>query len=465
MALPHHQQRVAAMSRSSALSLLSALVLCWGSAQAQSLLALTEQTLGHDARWHAQALEVQAAEHRRLQARAALLPQVGLQASSEYSDNHVRAQLPQLGTQNQTLHARQDNVGVQLVQPLYAPALHVQYQEGKQALELSHAQREAQRQSLLLQVAQAYFEALMARDALAVQETLVEAVRSQSALAQRNFDLGLTTITDVREAQARLDLAQAQRLGLQNQWYSALLSLEKLSGQPQPNLWFLPEEAQLPAIDSALQAQWLQELDDVHPLLQQADMARRLAQLRTQKAKAAHQPTVQLQASYGRQRNPDGSLTMAYPHRVTVGTIGVQAQVPLFAGFGIEQRVREALVQEEQAQAQWLDTLRSLEQAVRQAWLGLQAAQQQSSALKQAVASSETALQATQTGYRVGVRINVDVLNAQVQLHNARKDWLRARYQVLLGQLQLLQAAGRLQLQDVEAISALLKPATQQPHP
>lgn len=226
MALPHHQQRVAAMSRSSALSLLSALVLCWGSAQAQSLLALTEQTLGHDARWHAQALEVQAAEHRRLQARAALLPQVGLQASSEYSDNHVRAQLPQLGTQNQTLHARQDNVGVQLVQPLYAPALHVQYQEGKQALELSHAQREAQRQSLLLQVAQAYFEALMARDALAVQETLVEAVRSQSALAQRNFDLGLTTITDVREAQARLDLAQAQRLGLQNQWYSALLSLE-----------------------------------------------------------------------------------------------------------------------------------------------------------------------------------------------------------------------------------------------
>lgn len=448
-------------------SLVSALVLCCslGSAQAQSLLALTEQTLAHDAQWQAQVLEVQAADHRRLQARAALLPQVGLQASSQYSDSRVRAELPQLGMQTQNLHARQESAGVQLVQPLYAPALHLQYREGKQALELTHAQLEAARQSLLLRVAQAYFEALMARDALAVQETLVEAVSTQAQLAQRNFDLGLTTITDVREAQARLDLAQAQRLGLENQWRSAVLALEKLSGQSDPSLWTLPTEAELPLLDTALQDQWLQELPETHPLLQQADIARRLAELRTRKAKAGHLPTVELQASYGRQRNPDGSLTTPYPHRTTVGTIGVQAQLPLFAGFAIEHRVREALTQEEQAQAQWLDTLRGLEQAVRQAWLGLEAAQQQSIALKQAVASSQTALQATQTGYRVGVRINVDVLNAQVQLHNARKDWLRARYQVLLGQLQLLQAAGRLHLQDVEAISALLRPATGQPDP
>lgn len=458
MCMRWHSRSLALRARMCcAIAILALCCHAWDSVHAQNLLTLTEQTLAYDAQWQAQTLEVQAADQRRLQARAGLLPYIGLQASHQHSDTRLRTQ-NLLGSSTQPLQARQDSVTLQLLQPLYAPARQTAYRQSEQAVELTYFQQETARQALLLQVAQAYFEALMSRDTLTVQQALVAAIAQQARQAQRNFDAGLSTITDVREAQARLDLALAQQTALDAQHQSALLTLEKLSGTANPTLWTLPTEAPLPTLDATQPAQWLQELTQVHPALQQASIARRLAALETEKAQAGHLPTVELQASYGQQRNPDGTLLIPTHHRTAVGTIGVQAHIPLFAGFATQSRVQEARTLEEKAEAQWLETLRTLEQSVRQAWLQLTAAQQQSTALEQAVHSSHTALQATQTGYRVGVRLNVDVLNAQAQWHAAQKDWLRARYQVLQGHLQLLQAAGRLQLQDVEAISALLQP-------
>ncbi len=196
-----------------------------------------------------------------------------------------------------------------------------------------------------------------------------------------------------------------------------------------------------------------------HPVLRQAEKARTVAQLEVSKAQAGHLPTVDLQASYGQQRNPDGSLTQALPHRTTVGTIGVSLQLPLFAGFATQNRLREATTLAAKAQADYEEAQRSLELAVRQAFLGWQSAQEQSAALATAVTSANTALQATQTGYAVGVRINADVLAAQTQAANAQKDWLQARYRVVLGYLQLRHAAGVLNLDDLGQVSALFAAA------
>lgn len=428
------------------------------SAQAQSLLDAAQSALAHDARWQAQTLATQAAAHRSAQGRALLLPQIGLQAGTQHSDSEVRLSTPQ-GQQTHHLPAWERSAGIALSQPLYRPANLAQYRQGQHALELAQAQEAAAGQSLLLQVAQAYVNVLQAHDVLQVQTTLRHTVTEQAALAQRNFDVGLVTITDVREAQARLDAVQAQWLAARNEVDMHTLALQKLTGWAAPQPWRLPSTATLPTVTSQQRDAWLADLPSTHPVLRQAEKARTVAQLEVTKAQAGHLPTVDLQASYGQQRNPDGSLTQALPHRTTVGTIGVSLQLPLFAGFATQNRLREATTLAAKAQADYEEAQRSLELAVRQAFLGWQSAQEQSAALATAVTSANTALQATQTGYAVGVRINADVLAAQTQAANAQKDWLQARYRVVLGYLQLRHAAGVLNLDDLGQVSALFAAA------
>lgn len=430
----------------------------WAGSHAQSLLDAAQSTLAHDAGWQAQALAVDAASHRQAQGRALLLPQIGLQASTQHSDSTVRAAVPLVGDVRTTQPAWQRSAGVELTQPLYRPANLAQYRQGQQGLALTQAQQTAAQQKLLLQVAQAYLAVLQAQDVLNVVSTLRQAVTEQSTLAQRNFDVGLVTVTDVREAQARLDMVQAQWLAASNDVALQTLALQKLTTWATPQPWALPASASLPAASAEELQAWLAELPTAHPLLQQTATARAIAELEVKKAQAGHLPTVDLQASYGQQRNPDGSMTLSMPHRITVGTVGVKLQLPLFAGFAVQNRLRETLSLAAKAQAEQEDAQRNVELAVRQAFLGWQSAQEQSTALAAAVVSSTTALQATQTGYQVGVRINADVLAAQAQAANAEKDWLRARYQVLLAYLQLRQAAGRLNLDDIAQVSALLTP-------
>lgn len=133
--------------------------------------------------------------------------------------------------------------------------------------------------------------------------------------------------------------------------------------------------------------------------------------------------------------------------------------VPLFAGFAVQNRVKETISLEEKARADLQEAQRNIAQATRTAFYGVESGYAQVQALEAAVTSSQSALEANQIGYEVGVRINIDVLNAQSQWYQAQKDLAQARYNHLLGQLQLRQAAGSLSLQDVQAINALLTPA------
>ena len=164
-----------------------------------------------------------------------------------------------------------------------------------------------------------------------------------------------------------------------------------------------------------------------------------------------------LQAGYNLQRAPNGTQAMPGVNtRANSASVGVAFNLPLFAGFAVQNRVKETLALQEKARADLENLRRNVAQNTRAAFYGVQSGLGQVQALEAAEASSQSALEANQLGYKVGVRINIDVLNAQSQLFQTKRDLAQARYNVLLGTLKLRQAAGTLLEADVQAIDALL---------
>lgn len=454
-----------------------------GPAHAQSLVQLTEQALQHDASYQAQRAAYDASIYRGAQAQSALLPQVALQAGSQYSDTRV---VPDAPAPRQRLDARQDQLSVQASQVLYAPAKLYAWRQGQGQVRIAQAQLEQQTQDVMVRTAQAYFDLGLAQEQLHVTEQQLRAVQEQLDFAKRNFEIGAATITDTHEAQSRYDLVQAQHIAAANAQQVKTLVLAQLTGQIEPHVWKLAPQTQstsptsprnattgsanaahasstLPAATepAPLQplAHWLHTAAQ-HPAVIQARKAADIAQLEVAKAQAGHRPTIDMQASYGVQRNPDGSLAQgaSMGSRTTAATVGIVAQLPLFAGFAVQNRVKESLALQTQAQAEQDAAERKVHQAVQTAYWNWESSQAQARALQAAVRSSHSALEANQLGYEVGVRINMDVLNAQSQWFEAQKDWAQARYQSLLTYLQLKQAAGVLHLADVEEVSTLLVP-------
>ncbi len=196
----------------------------------------------------------------------------------------------------------------------------------------------------------------------------------------------------------------------------------------------------------------------MHPSIRQAQSNVEIAELEVNKAEAGHKPTLDAQASYNVTRNPSGTATTIPPFafRTNTTTVGVVLNVPLFAGFATQNRVRETLSLRDKAKSDLEGARRTVAQATRTAYFGVQSGQGQVKALEAAELSSQSALDANKLGYQVGVRINIDVLNSQSQLFQTNRDLARARYDVLLGDLRLRQANGTLTPEDLLKINALL---------
>ena len=232
------------------------------------------------------------------------------------------------------------------------------------------------------------------------------------------------------------------------------VSITGITGtKPQP----LALPVQLPTVQPDNVTTWVDTARDQQPGVRQAAIALDIARLETKKAETGHLPTLDLQVGYNVTRNPNGTITApGVNNRTNSASVGVAFNLPLFAGFAVQNRVKETLALEEKASADLETTRRNVAQATRAAFFGVQSGQGQVQALEAAEASSQSALDANKLGYQVGVRINIDVLNAQSQLFQTKRDLAQARYNVLLGTLKLRQAAGTLTQQDIEAINALL---------
>ncbi len=417
------------------------------SAQAQSLVDLYNAALGYDTTYQAAKSQFDATVAKADQARAAILPTAGLSAAASSTNQEVvPAAARTYGTQTATISASQ---------PLYRPSNWASYEQGKKSLDLAQAQLAQAEQDLIVRVSQAYFDVLASSDSLTFLKSQKVAVSEQLASAKRNFEVGTSTITDSREAQARYDLVTAQELAAENDLLVKSLALNQLVGQQNVKPKPLKAPVVLAPVEPADIEQWVTQSQANNPGVQQASVALEVARLETSKAEAGHKPTLDLVGSYSAINN-NGSSTGTGDSRVNVGTVGLNFTLPLFAGFATQNRIKETLSLEDKARADLETAKRSVAQGTRTAYFGVQSGQAQVKALQAAEASSQSALEANQLGYQVGVRINIDVLNSQSQLFDTKAKLAKARYDVLVGGLKLRQAAGTLKATDLQPINSQL---------
>lgn len=419
-----------------------------GPAQAQSLASLYEAAKGHDATFKAARSQYEATLAKAEQAKALLRPTAGLGSTLSETDldNQTSNKDSRFGTRTLTLSASQ---------PLYRPANQASYDQGSQQVALAQAQLKLAEQELIVRLSQAYFDVLTAQESLNFVKAQKSAVSEQLAAAKRNFEVGTSTITDTREAQARFDLVTAQEIAADNELRIKKLALDDTVGQAQVAPLPLRPAANIDGLQTGTVDNWVAQSEQENGNLAQARIALEVARLEIAKAKAGHLPTLDLNASYGMTRYRNGSST-SQPN-TNAATIGLALNLPLYTGSATQNRIKETVALQDKARNDLEAAQRSVAQVTRTAFFGVQAGLSQIKALQAAEASSQSALDANKLGYQVGVRINIDVLNSQSQLFQTKRDLAKARHDVLLAQLKLRQAAGVLKGSDVQGIDALLQ--------
>jgi outer membrane protein len=429
--------------------LLAAVVLAiaaWTPAvSAQNLQELYEAARAYDASYLSARSLAQSAEFKAAQADALKRP------SATVTGNLTTTQLdlPRVDGSNNT---RALSLGGRY--PLFNKANDASFSQAQKALQLAQADLMTAEQDLILRVSQAYFDVLAAQDALATTRAAKAAITEQLASAKRNFEVGTATITDTREAQARFDLATAQELAADNDLRTKRIALDQLVGRPGVTPKGLAKPVVLPAVQPTDAEVWVAQADGAHPAVQKAKLALEVAQLESEKSRAAKLPTVDAVASLGA-TDANGRLATT-PGLTKSAALGVQMNWPIYTGGAVENRLKETIVLEEKSRNDLEAARRTVAQLTRQAFFGLQSGMAQVKALEAAESSSQLALEATQLGYRVGVRVNLDVLNAQTQLFTTQRDLAKARYDVLLTNLRLRQASGTLKADDLRPLNALL---------
>jgi outer membrane protein len=428
-----------------ALALTAAFVL---PAQAQSLVELYDAARGFDASYQSAKSLYEANLSKAEQAKAGLLPSVnlGMGVNRTNIDSDIESFERSYGNQSATLSASQ---------PLYRPANVATAAQGKKSAEVALAQLQAADQDLIVRVSQAYFDVLTAGDSLNFVKAQKSAVSEQLASAKRNFEVGTATITDTREAQARYDLVLAQEIAAENDLRVKKVALDQLTGKTDAAPKPLAVPVMIAPVAPADVTRWVAQSEEMSPAIRQAQLGLEVAQLETQKAQAGNKPTLDLTGSYNISKN-NGSSGSPLDYRSNVAQVGLNFNLPLFAGYAIQNRIKETLSLEDKARSDVEVAKRGVAQATRTAFFGVESGLGQVKALEAAEASSQSALDATKLGYQVGVRINIDVLNAQTALFDTKAKLAKARYDVLLGGLKLRQANGTLKSEDLNAVNALL---------
>ena len=423
-----------------------------GSAQAQNLPELFAAARAHDATFLAAQAQFEADRARAAQALAGVRPSVALSGGAHWS--HSDSSLP-----GPARSSNRQNLSLGANQPLFRPANQLALQQAELSLQAAQARLQSTEQELIVRTAQATFEVLAAQDSLRFIEAQQTAVAEQLAAARRLFEVGSATITDTREAQARFDLVRAQHIAATNALQVRQLELEQLVGRAGVRPWHLPEGVPLPVPDpSATMPSWVERAQTAHPMLRQAEAGLQIAALEVQRAQAARGPTVDATAQLQLARGPVQGLPAASGNASQRdASIGIQFNLPLYTGGALQNRIAEAVALQTRARADLDAAQRSVSQATRSAYLGVVSGTGQVQALQAAQASSQSALDANRLGFEVGVRINIDVLNAQSQLFDTKARLARARYELLLGSLRLRLASGVLTADDLQPIAALLR--------
>ena len=389
----------------------------------------------------------------RVQARAQLLP--SLSGSASINRDYVAGA---------SGDSRSRRWGVGLQQTVFDLGQIANYRAQRELDAGAGYNLEAANDELITRTSAAYFDVLVAIETLAAAVAAEEALQGQYDFADRRLEVGLAPITDVHEARAQYDTARANVLLARNALEDAYQALAEITGQPVRQLRALPEDFQpsLPA-DGGVD-EWVATAFAQNPTLRAAEYDTRAAAHGVTAARAQHLPRITLGADYGNSSQWGDLNTGDVPGQPgqpgSSGSegygVGLSLTVPLFAGGAIRSGVRQAIAQRDISEDQLEATRRSLERSTRAAYNAVVAGVSEVEARRQAVVSARSAYEASQVGLEVGTRTVVDVLINQQNLFNAESDLALARYRFLQSRLLLAQAAGTLDIGNLQAINSLL---------
>jgi outer membrane protein len=420
-------------------------------AQAQSLVDLYEAARSFDSAFQSAKAQLDANQYKVDQARAAFAPKLGLAAG--VNSVYLNVAPDQGPSSDRNFGAA--NAALSGSYPIWGPLNQVNVDLASKSISLAQAQLAVVEQDLVVRVAQAYFDVLASNDSLTFVRAQKAAVAEQLASAKRNFEVGTSTITDTREAQARFDLVIAQEIAAENDLRVKRLTLDQVVGKANTDPKPVALPLALPALTPADVNAWVAQSQEDHPSVRVAQTGLDVAILETEKARAGDRPTLDLVGKLDGTRN-EGSATSTVGSWVNTASVGITFNMTLFNGNFAQNRIKETLALEEKSRNDLETAKRAVSQATRATYYGLLSGQGQVKAFEAAEASSQSALDANKLGYQVGVRINIDVLNAQSQLFQTKRDLAKARYDVLVAGLKLRQANGTLKAEDLQGINALL---------
>ncbi|MGE5027898.1 MAG: TolC family outer membrane protein [Betaproteobacteria bacterium] len=411
---------------------------------AANLVEVYREAQQQDAAYASARAAFEAGQEKLPQGLALLLPSVNLGASTAWND-------VDLAGMNRKYNSNGYNLS--LTQPIYRKQNFAQYQQAKSQVSQAEAQFAAARQDLIVRVAQAYFDVLLAQDNIALAGAQKAAIGEQLEMAKRNFEVGTATITDTHEAQARYDLTTAQEIAAQNDLEIKKRALQLIISKIPGRLSALSDKLPLISPEPNDMTKWVEQAEQQSPQVAIQRAALDIATEEVERNRAGHYPTLDLVAGYGRNSS---SSTFAIGSTITAQTVGLQFNLPIYQGGSVNSKVREALANQEKARQDLEQTNRQAALQTRQAFLGVTSGMAQVKALEQALVSSQSSLDSTRLGQEVGVRTNVDVLNAQQQLYTAKRDLSQARYNYIISQLKLKSAVGILGEEDVEQVNRWL---------
>lgn len=430
---------------------LSLSLLVSGSLQAStSLVTIYEQALQSDPQLQSSIAAANANKQTMPQARAGLLPQINGFASFTESTSEGKQSfgggtandLP--GTSNQTTA-----FGANLRQPLFNLNRWFSYQAAKGTSAAAESDLAIAQQELILRTAEAYFQVLRATDNLSSSSAEEAAVKRQLEQTEQRFKVGLIAITNVHEARAAYDLSRVQRIVDEGTLDVRFEALEQLTGKVYNNISALKADFPILAPQPTDRAEWELQAQQ-HNLQVKKARLQALSANNTLKAKRSdHAPTLDFVASYNDSDDDFGS-------EIQTTQFGIELSVPLFAGGATSAVAKQAYYQREQTQQSLAFTERQARQDIRILHRTNNTDVLKVNAQKQAILSNESALEATQTGYEVGTRNVVEVLQAQQALFRSQRDFANARYDYVLNNLKLKQAAGTLSSEDVYALDQWL---------
>jgi outer membrane protein len=419
-------------------------------------MQIFREAQNYDAAYSAARHTAEAGRERGPQGLALLLPTLNLTGSATRTRTEVDSRDPAVSP-SFTRYPESVGYTLSFAQPLFRVQNWLQYRQGGFQVRQADATFGQAYQDLIIRVAQAYFDVLAAQDTLALVRAQKEAISEQLAQAKRNFEVGTATITDTHEAQARFDLSGAQEIAAQNDLESKRRALQLLTGKEPGELKPVRADIKLTPPNPPDMQAWVELAEKYsYPVLIQ-EAAAEVAALEAKRNSAAHLPTVDFVATHG-QTGQSSTSESAVGRDTTSTVIGLQLAMPLFQGGALNSREREAAALSLKAKDDLENARRNAALATRQNFLAVSNGIAQVAALEQALVSSQSALDSNKLGYEVGVRINIDVLNAQQQLFSTRRDLAVARYNTITNHLRLKAAAGALREEDLEEVNRVLAP-------